>query len=75
MYVKMIKIREEIHQLFVEYLLDKSSNHLINKIEETLISDTFENNMINLAKEKKFKTQDIFKLHEKCFLAISDLIR
>ncbi len=73
MYVKMIKIREEIHQLFVEYLLDKSSNHLINKIEETLISDTFENNMIDLAKENNFKTQDIFKLHEKCFLVVSDL--
>ncbi len=34
MYVRMIRIREEIHQIFVEYLLKTDDNHKISKIEE-----------------------------------------
>lgn len=72
MYVRMIKIREEIHQIFVEYLLSKEDNHKISKIEETLISDHFESDMMHLIERCHFKTQDIFQLFYSCFMIVTD---
>ncbi len=71
MYVRMIKMREEIHQMFVEYLLAKSDDMLIGKIEETLISDKFESEMMYLIEEKHFKTQDVLQLFYQCFKIIT----
>ena len=71
MYVKMIKVREEIHQMFVEFLLSKKENNLISKIEETLISDNFESEMMYLIEESHFKTQEIFQLFYECFKVIT----
>jgi len=71
MYVKMIKMREEIHQMFVEYLLDHHDDKLIGKIEETLISDKFESEMMFLIEENHFKTQDILQLFYECLKIIT----
>lgn len=75
MYVKMIKVREEMHQLFVEYLLTHSKEHLVHKIEEHLISDNFESAMMFLIEEKHFKTQDILQLFYECFKIITSGFR
>jgi len=72
MYVRMIKIREEIHQMFVEYLLSQSKDHLIGKIEECLISDNFESEMMVLIEEKHFKTQEILQLFYDCYKVVTN---
>jgi nicotinic acid mononucleotide adenylyltransferase len=68
----MIRIREEIHQLLVAHLLEEKKDHLISKIEETLISDLFESEMLNLVEGKHFKTQDVFQLFYECFKIITN---
>lgn len=72
MYVKMIKIREEIHQLFTEFLYEKNNKRAIHEIEEILISDKFESELMYLIENNHFKTQDIFQLFYSSFKVITD---
>lgn len=68
----MIKIRETIHQMFIQHLLNKSENTLIGSIEAALISDTFESEMMYLIEEKHFKTQEIMQLFYGCFKILTN---
>lgn len=71
MYVKMIKIREEIHQQMITYLLDKDLKHLIKPLEDVLLREQFEEEMMHLIEGNNFKTQEIFQLFYGCFKVIT----
>lgn len=71
----MIKIREEIHQILVNYLLEQDRSHKISKVEECLANDAFENEMMNLIEDKHFKTQDILQLFYCSFKIVTDNFR
>lgn len=75
MYVRMIKIREEIHQILVNYLLDQDKSHKISKVEECLANDSFETAMMSLIEDKHFKTQDILQLFYCSFKIVTDDFR
>jgi len=68
----MIKIREEIHQQLVDYLLKKELKHLIKPLEDVLLREMFEEEMMHLIEGNTFKTQDIFQLFYGCFQVITD---
>lgn len=62
MYVRMVKIREEVHNLFVEFLNERDRRRAVHEIEEILISENFEAELIYAIENNHFKTQDIFQL-------------
>lgn len=72
MYVRMIKVREEIHQQMIGYLLENDLKHLLKPLEDVILRELFEEEMMHLVEENLFKTQDIFRLFYSCFQVITE---
>ena len=71
MYIELMKIRGEIHNLFKIYLNKNYEEHLLESIEEILIQDSFEESFENLIKNNMYKSQEILDLLSGCFKVIT----
>lgn len=72
MYVRMVRIREEVHQLFSEFLMERNKGNALLEIEELLISENFEAELIYAIENNHFKTQEIFQLFYTSYKVITD---
>ena len=68
----MIKVREEIHQQMVTYLLENDLKHLLKPLEDVILRELFEEEMMHIVEEKLFRTQDILRLFYSCFEVLTE---